>query len=294
MLSLAGCTSTDHVVFVTSTNIGIGADPATYSASIGYGRDELIVGPAYVDTGAMPPVFGSLKSNLSIFSPDVSQVYATGKAAQIVNDKNSTTPGSPPKLNGKRRPMFFGTTSKVGLHVTFASELPTVDFGYRRRELSIIPLQPSDLPADSSKEDGYASTIASISLSTTTESLKRTGIDLRQFFATGAAADAVASDPDIKALFQQEAKNAVTDNTIAGIKQSETRKLQIAAIVSCASKNNNFQTDFGTMVDSTNIDASFKSLLKQKTKPDDAKEVLTNTLQTAVDPLYQATQKSCP
>jgi len=211
---LAACGSTDKVVFVTSTNISIGADPTTASFSIGYGRDELVAGPAYIDTGAMPPVIGSLKSNLQIFTPEIEQVYATGDAASILAGAKFD-PTDNKNLTGVRRPMFFGTTSKIGLHVTFSNNYPTVDLGYRRRELSIIPLQPEDPKGNNAAgnpiTDRYSSTFASISLAGDTKAPDSAGVKLNQFFATGKAAEWLVGNQTevIQQIFINKANEAL-------------------------------------------------------------------------------------
>src|SRR5262245_43241579 len=100
-----------HATFVTATNIGISADVHTEELQIGYVRAELFYGPAYVEVGEAPQAVGFLDTNLSAFSPKIKQLYATGDAAVLVTQKNTSTQddNKAPDLTGARRPLVFGT-----------------------------------------------------------------------------------------------------------------------------------------------------------------------------------------
>ena len=170
MLVLAGCATTDDVLFVTKTSLGIDFDSKPASASIAYDRTEGYIAPRY-DNGEIPPVVASIKSDAKIFNPKISQVYATGDAAVIAvsecpkvtlaaldpkgptdtkdgSDKNDcpkvtppTTPYTQKKLKGEKKLMFFGTTTTTGMKVGFTTYVPdSFVFGFRRKEYSFIPL----------------------------------------------------------------------------------------------------------------------------------------------------------
>ena len=76
---LAGCAQTDRVTFVTASEVGIGADATLGNVNIGYDRNELVIGPVYPETGALPPVYAKLDSDLAIFNPRIQQIYATAR-----------------------------------------------------------------------------------------------------------------------------------------------------------------------------------------------------------------------
>jgi len=225
-----GCASPDRVVFVTSTEIGIGADAKVGNANIGYDRNELVLEPSYPETGATAPVYGSLDSNLEIFHPRVKQLYATGKAAELVTDFSPTpTPQiEKPKLSGTRRLMIFGTSSNIGLKIhTDGMGIDGINFGYKRKELSVIPLRKED--PSPNKEDKYVSTIAGIGIDISTSGFATSGMRLSQFMATGSAAENIARQSQVKEAFRQEAIDgfgtAVTSGMVKGIALNEQTNL---------------------------------------------------------------------
>jgi hypothetical protein len=204
-LYLTGCAS-DSVTFVTATDIGINADVKTEQLQLGYGRAEAFFGPGYPETGEVPEVVGSLKTNLSAFSPKIMQLYATGDAAGLVTQVPAPpqTAEQRPTYSGARRPLVFLTASNLGLKVGFAGNAPSsLKFGYNREEASIIPLKAAT--PTSNAPDQYASVLASIDLDQTTSTLSDTSIQLSQFFATGAAARNLAKRQSIRNVFQAEA-----------------------------------------------------------------------------------------
>ena len=122
MTLIAGCSNPDSVMFVTNTSIGLDLDAQPTTASIGYSRVEGYVGPRY-DNGALPPVVASLETGGGIINPSIRQVYATGAAAA----KAVSTPHAqdgPATLSGdpsKKKLVFFGTTTTIGVKATFVS-----------------------------------------------------------------------------------------------------------------------------------------------------------------------------
>ena len=210
--SLAACT--DYATFVTSTDIGISADVTTQDLHIGYVRTELFAGPGYPEYGAAPAAVGYLGSNLSAFNPKIKQLYATGDAAEIVTRGTDRPPNPDPtatreELAGLRRPLVFGTGSNLGLQVGFAGGTPSkVKFGYNREELSIIPLR-QQTPI-TGQPDKYAPVLASINMDQSLANLDNSAVKLTQFFATGVAAKNLARDTRIRAIFDEQAKEAIT------------------------------------------------------------------------------------
>jgi hypothetical protein len=226
---VAGCT--DRATFVTSTDIGINANVTTEQVHIGYGRAELFQGPSYPDAGSVPEVVGYLGSNLEVFSPKIHQVYATGKAADLVTQPPlpEQTAEEADSLEGARRPLFFGTESNIGLKLGFTNAAPSsIRFGYNRQEVSIIPLRadPSDAAANSGgskPRDIYPSVLATINMDLTTPppavgssqpatGFGSTGLALTQFFATGSAARNLAKLPAIRDSLQLTAQQQVAES----------------------------------------------------------------------------------
>jgi hypothetical protein len=229
---VAGCTSgKENVLFVTSTQIDIGYDTAVGNLNIGYDRNELMIGPSYVETGGLPPVAATIKSNLSIFKPKVSQVYATGNAAIIATSRKDEVTdemigksceksdgqgpavgqtlsadwvGCSNKLVGPRQVAVFGTSSNFGLKVGYdASGATSVSLGYKRRELSVIPLQREE-GRKPDTPDSYASVLGSIDIDTTIANPTDTKSELGQFFATGRAAEQLAAQSRVRTAFRDQ------------------------------------------------------------------------------------------
>ncbi len=217
LLTAGGCGSTDRVIFVTGTVLGLDADTRTQSASIGYSRVEGVTGPAYRD-GGVPPVYARLESNLSLFSPEIDQLYATGDAARIIADKAGTPTGEKDRLSGSRRVMFFGTATHFGLQLGFGpAGVQSGTLGYKRIEYSRIPIQSGGKGKD---EDVYPSVLASISIGGKRKRIvtgkageaipgpTNASVPLLQFFATGDAAEGLAVV--LKSEYQMDAVKTIT------------------------------------------------------------------------------------
>jgi len=223
---VAACAD-NYATFVTSTDIGISADATTQDLHLGYVRTELFVGPAYPDKGEAPAAFGYHHSDLSIFSPKIKQLYATGRAAELVTqiEVPDKKPEEPDVQSGERRPLVFGTGTNLGLQVGFAGGTPSkVKFGFNREELSIIPLH-REAPTDK-KADKYAPVLAAIDMDQSLKSEAASKVKMTQFFATGAAARNIAKRPDIRVYFQEQASlavsKAVDEDFAKAVKQRQT------------------------------------------------------------------------
>jgi len=182
---LSGCASNNEAVFVTSTSVSIlEADSKPAGVNIGYKRIEGYIGPNNAD-GTAPPVLASIESDGQVFNPKIRQLYATGDAAIIAS-------GGKPKKRTKSASkdaevMFFGTSTNIGLSVGTTSSIPdSFNFGYKRKELSVIPLVEE---GDSFR---YPSVLASID-NTAKASTDGVNMETNQFFASGIAAQEMAS-----------------------------------------------------------------------------------------------------
>jgi len=208
-LLLQGC-DINYATFVTASHLGIKADTTTEQVSIGVGRTDLFIGPGYPDIGAAPSAFGYLQTDAAVFSPKVTQLYATGAAADTVTQ--SATPSQTGNANtqdlaGSRRPLVFGTNTDVGLKLGFVANAPTsINLGYDREEVSIIPMRKS---LGSSDKDTYAPVLASVALNVASTTPTGSNLALSQFFATGQAALNLAGRDEIRNVFKATAKAQV-------------------------------------------------------------------------------------
>jgi hypothetical protein len=224
--ALAGC-ATQDVVFVTKTSIGIDVD--AQSASVAYDRNEGYLAPRYPNRQTVP-VFASVATDGKLLGRNVKQVYATGNAARIVSGAQQqqgpaagaqqaifrhtgldaaavaeTRPRATPAAAhadaaaAAKKTMFFGTGNVIGFKLGFgaSSAVDTFTFGFKRKEVSIIPHD---------ENDGELPSVMA-SLDTGTEAVAANGsrFNVKQFFATGTAAEALANNDDIKKQFQNEA-----------------------------------------------------------------------------------------
>lgn len=204
-LATTACGGAKSVSFVTATKLGIGADAKTQKAHIGFSRTEGMIGPVY-DNGAVPPVVASLDSNAQIFNPVVDQFYATGHAAVLAATGAKPERISEKPLSGKRKAMFFGTSTIAGFGASFTGVAPSsLELGYGRVEYSYIPIIRSD-----SRIDNYGSVLAKIELGAKADSdFKDTSLAVKSLIATGTAADQLASrvTPFLKGLVDDAGKS---------------------------------------------------------------------------------------
>lgn len=203
-MALAGCASpTTHATFVTKTSLAlIDADTAPAGISIAYDRVEGYIGPRLED-GSVLPVTGYIDTDGGILVRKIRQVYATGKAAEYVTAHTAANaapaasapaaPASAPELPS-RQVLFFGTGTNIGLKIGF--EAGTVvpnsfNFGFRRKEISVIPVDRGTLPSVFASIDNSAAAHEAEGTKPAVE------FGLNQFFATGPAAERLAQDPNI-------------------------------------------------------------------------------------------------
>jgi len=198
MQGLTGCASEERLVFVTSTSLDVGYDATSGAANIGYNREEAVIGPHYTERGHVPPVYARLASNGGFFRAKVSQIYGTGKAAEIATRPTgadcaeSIADGAP--YEGRRKVFIFGTTTNIGLHVRFVQgAVPeSVSLGFKRKEFSWVPLNRLQ-PDGTHLPDSYPSLLARVELDyNVAPGAKDSAFEIGQFIATGNAAENLA------------------------------------------------------------------------------------------------------
>ena len=189
---LTACASGPNtVVFVTKTSLGIDVEQTPPSASIAYDRVEGYFGPRY-DSGAVPPVVASFTTNGQLLGRDIKQVYATGDAARLL--ANPSAPVKPdPALEGNIKPMFFGTSTTLGVKIGYEAGGSTSTFtlGYKRKELSVIPVTQGVFP----------SVLATLQSDINAATASGTRFGAGQLFATGSAATDLARRKDVRDVF---------------------------------------------------------------------------------------------
>jgi hypothetical protein len=203
LLFLSAC-SADKVAFGTHTVYGLDIDTQPIPAlSIGADRSELVVAPRY-DNGAIPPVVASIKIDAGWFKSDVSQVYATGDAADYATRKKEEVPEiKTPELQGKREIMVFGTNTNFGVKASFINLTPkSLNIGYKRQELSIIPVGHDE----NTGLDTYGSVLAAVD--THAKAVGGVEIGYSAYLATGVAAQRMAIKEKIMDAFQNEGINS--------------------------------------------------------------------------------------
>lgn len=193
-IGLTGCFATrDNAIFVTKTSIGIDVENTPPTASVAYDRVEGFFGPRY-DDGHVPPVIGAIFTDGSLSNRSISQIFATGRAAELVtgSQKQIAVPGSTSESTVPKT-MFFGTGTTLGLKLGFGDGgvTNTIAFGYKRKEITVIPKTTSGK---------FPSVLARLDNGTDAAVASKVTFKAKQFFATGIAADNLA--PDQASLFQ--------------------------------------------------------------------------------------------
>lgn len=198
---LTGCASGPNtVVFVTKTSLGIDVEQTPPTVSIAYDRVEGYFGPRY-DTSAVPPVLAVFTTNGQLLGREVKQIYATGNAAQLLADPSAHIPADP-ALTGNTKPMFFGTSSTVGVKIGYEAggSTSTFTFGYKRKELSVIPVTDGAFP----------SVLATLQTDIDARTAGATSFGAGQLFATGSAATHLAKRTEVRDVFMSKADTALS------------------------------------------------------------------------------------
>ncbi len=254
VLLLAGCAGNERVVFVTSTNLGLNVDATTNSASIAYDRIEGYFAPTY-ENGALPPVVGSIEIGGDIFTPEIRQVYATGHAAELATAQTTADPNPKTALLRRQesKSAFFGTSTTLGLNVTSAAggTPMSMNFGFRRKEASILPLGYDE----NTEEDKYPSVLASID--NVTHAGKSVGLENQQFFATGFAAENLAQKDEIRDVFTATSLIALRDGLTSeqieeaiklGVADAHNDQEKLDQIIGVLGSQQNFGADLSALL----------------------------------------------
>lgn len=214
VLAFAGCAGPqDSAVFVTRTSLSIvDLDSAPASAAFGYNRVEGYLGPRY-DTGTVPAVAGSFHTDGGLFDRKVRQTYATGNAALNATAGGTAQPAPEHEyFAGERKAMFFGTGTVLGVNMGFGDAgANSFTLGFKRKEISVIPV--TSTVTSSITQDGttaqvvhrFPSVFARLDNTSEASTPADSGLSIRQFFATGVAAQRLANNTEVQAQFRKEA-----------------------------------------------------------------------------------------
>ncbi|MBS0476238.1 MAG: hypothetical protein JSR28_13980 [Proteobacteria bacterium] len=200
-LMLTGCASGPNtVVFVTKTSLGVDVEQTPPTASIAYDRVEGYFGPRY-DTSAVPPVLAIFTTNGQLLGREVKQIYATGNAAQLLANTSAQVP-TDPALTGDIKPMFFGTSTTVGVKIGYEAGGSTSTFtvGYKRKELSVIPVTDGAFP----------SVLATLQTDIDARTAGGSSFGAGQLFATGSVATHLAKRTEVRNVFMAKADTALS------------------------------------------------------------------------------------
>jgi hypothetical protein len=210
LVMTAGCSTTKNAVFVTKSSISVvDIDKTPASFTFAYDRTEGVFGPNY-ENGAVPSVVGFISTDGDIINPEIKQLYATGEAADIVVDPSGVykSDDKVDGLTGDREPLFFGTSTTFGFKIGVTGSDPSLTLGYKRKEVSVIPLRKGE----EGTEDVYSSVLASIDTSVDPSfgaGDNNAEFENGQFFATGVAAKILASQGYMKDIFENRAKTSL-------------------------------------------------------------------------------------
>ena len=218
----------EHVLFMTKTNVGIDVDSKPPTAEISIARREAVLEPTFEGGQTPPVMasFRSAGRGLIGMFYDISATFAGGDAAttmtRLYNDKTagqdkiesaSLCLSAQPKsknyfsadkdlglgTSGEYRPFIFGTDTAFGLKLAWSgmtAQVPdTIRLGYNRKEFVWAPIFVSKeecIDSQSKAKKPYkadvTSFLATIDHEGQATSLKDSGFDHLQYFATGKAA----------------------------------------------------------------------------------------------------------
>jgi hypothetical protein len=186
------------VVFTTHTSLGLdvsGTAQMPNKVSFSYNRFEGAIVPRK-SNGEAHSVYGGMDADVNFFAGHtIKQTFATGKAAMLATGAD-TTGVNYTSLNTNQAALVFVTATTFGLHLTAGEQQmsPNLLMGYRRTEAAMIPVPDPGQEVRSVYADILinSSTNTNATAITTNFSTLR-GVRIKQSFATGRAAEALAA-----------------------------------------------------------------------------------------------------
>jgi hypothetical protein len=221
MLLSACSLPADYAMVSSKTSFGVDVEASQGSFTLAFDRTEIVVAPV-TESNAVPPVLLGYESDSGLASASSAQALATGAAAvRLASAGNAQVVSPAPSNQGAdKRPLIFSSTTKVGFSVAmgFGGNGSSVNLGARRREITLIPIKAgkgcNDLTptagasasgSGSSQaptvECGFPSVIATFAFESYWNKVGEPSLGLVQMFATGSAADELATKGPIKEIF---------------------------------------------------------------------------------------------
>ncbi|WP_257325739.1 hypothetical protein [Pseudoalteromonas rhizosphaerae] len=212
----SGCSNLGkkNVLFVTKTSLGVDVDSTPPAIDVGYARKEGTVAPVFED-GQVLSQMAAFSTKQGLVNQAAGQSFATGNAAELMTKyliSNATvTTGDTIgmdevlkihtiKRKGEPERYFFGTDMSFGLKVGLAVEnggMPdSLSLGYKRKESTFVPLIEKSV-SNNEVEVALPSLISTSGFENQISS-SDSSLLLRQFFATGNAANYLASIAGIR------------------------------------------------------------------------------------------------
>jgi len=208
---LVGCGTNKRVLFATHSSLGLdvsGTAQMPNKVSLSYNRYEAAIIPRKTN-GEPHSVYGGMDADIKFFEGQtIKQTFATGKAAMLAtgagtNDVNKGT------TKQDQNALVFLTATTFGLHLAAGESQmsPSLLLGYRREEAAMIPVPD---PAEEVRSV-YADILINSAPKTdqpaiTTNVSMLNGVRIKQSFATGRAAEALAGgNSDVRQNLDQAA-----------------------------------------------------------------------------------------
>lgn len=193
-----GCKN--RLVFATHSSIGMdvsGTAQMPNKVSLSFDRYEAAIVPRKAN-GEAHSVFGGMDADMTWFSGHaIKQTFATGEAAKLATGGTSSPLATTNDKNEAQLIFLTATTYGLNLSAGEQSMPPNLLLGYRRSEAAVIPIPDSAQEARSVYADIQISTTPT-SNPVATDFSKLGGTRIKQSFATGAAADALAKTSAVK------------------------------------------------------------------------------------------------
>lgn len=228
-LTCPSCLAKDHVVFATNSSIGLDLDSKPPTVSIAFSRQEGSMAPV-TDKGEVLPLITSFSGGTGfsgvVFGADIAQSFAIGNAGWLLSryltDIKTDVKSLPESAAAPPADIFtsaaatavdgmiagdcyvFTTNTTLGLRVGFSATtggLPdALSFGWKRKELAIVPT--TVIGTGASAKLAVAPMIALTGSSSTAQQGEKTNVGVTQLYATGHAATFLAADPLMRKILR--------------------------------------------------------------------------------------------
>jgi hypothetical protein len=193
---LTGCAN--RVLFTTQTSLGLDVSGTTQipnKVSFSYNRFEAALVPRKTN-GQAHSVYGGLDADVSFFKGHtIKQTFATGKAAMIATGADTSELDHDRETVKSNAQLVFLTATTFGLHLAAGGKemSPNLLVGFRRSEAALVPVPDPAHEVRSVYADILINTTTNGGASITTNFSTVGGVRIKQAFATGRAAEAVAA-----------------------------------------------------------------------------------------------------